>query len=200
MTGEVTPGEIYSVPTLSSRLGVSATPVREAMLDLVSEGLVAPVRNRGFRVVSVSPGDLADILKLRLLLEVPSTGDVADWHRDEDMPRFRALADALPEHVRSEDFQAYLEADREFHIGLLSLLGNRRLVDIVGMLRNQSRLFDVGRLAASGALMESAVEHREIIDAIERRDRHRTEALVRKHLERLRQSWEIDELDAAAVT
>lgn len=182
IAGEITQGELYSVRTLATRLGVSPTPVREAMLDLASEGLVVPVRNRGFRVVAPSQHDRDNILRLRLLLEVPSMGDVAASHRDEDLPRFRALAKELPEHVRSGDHQAYLSADQEFHLGLLGLLDNMRLVDIVGMLRNQSRVYDIGKLVVKGELIKSALEHREILAAIERRDRKLTEKLVKHHI------------------
>lgn len=181
ITGEISPGEIYSVPALATQLGVSATPVREAMLDLVSEGLVRPVRNRGFQIVKLTPRDLDDILTLRSLLEGPSMGEVALKHRDEDLPRFRAIAKKMPGYVRSGDIQAYLDADYEFHLGVLGLLGNRRLVEIAGMLRNQIRLSDIGKLLAEGELMESAREHAEIIAAIEKRDRKLTEKLVTRH-------------------
>jgi DNA-binding GntR family transcriptional regulator len=189
MTGEIVAGEMYSVPALSARLGVSATPVREAMLDLVNEGLVVPVRNRGFRVVSLSVKDHEDILKLRLMLEVPSMGDVAESHRSEDLLEFQTLAIQTQEHVREGDLVTYLDADREFHLGLLSLLNNSRLVDIVGMLRNQSRLYDVGKLAQRGQLMENAREHSTIVEAIGSGDRRRTEALVTQHLLRTRKGW-----------
>lgn len=56
--GELVPGQVYSATTLSGRLGVSQTPVREAMLDLANDGLVEPVRNRGFRVMTVADADL----------------------------------------------------------------------------------------------------------------------------------------------
>jgi DNA-binding GntR family transcriptional regulator len=189
VSGELAPGDLCSVPTLATELGVSATPVREAMLDLVTEGLLVPVRNRGFRVVSLSPRDLENLLRLRLLLEVPSMGDVAEVHREQDLPHFRDLADEMPGHVRAGKFQGYLDADREFHLGLLGLLDNGRLVDMVRVLRNQTRLFDVGKLAASGELIESAVEHAEIVGAIGRRDRRLTETLVDRHLQRLRETW-----------
>jgi len=190
MNGEITPDRIYSVPALSAQLGVSATPVREAMLDLAAEGLVVPVRNRGFRVASLGPQDLEDILQVRLLLEVPAMGEVAERCGNEDMSRFRELAAELPRHVHARDIQSYLDADRNFHLGLLELLGNSRLVDIVGMLRNQSRVFDVGTLAATGELIASAEEHAAILAAIEAGDRKRTEDLVRSHLLKLRKAWE----------
>lgn len=193
ITGEVAPGDIYSVPALAARLGVSATPVREAMLDLVSEGLVTPVRNRGYRVVSLNRQDLEGILQIRLLLEVPSAGEVAVSHRDEDMPRFRALAERLPALADKGDFQAYLDADRDFHLGLLGLLGNPRLVDIVGRLRNQTRLFDVGKLVVTGELIESGAEHVEIVAAMEQRDRALAEDLAARHLRRLRKTWSSDD-------
>lgn len=189
ITGEISQGELYSVPTLSAQLGVSATPVREAMLDLVSEGLIEPVRNRGYRVVSLSRHDLENILQLRLLLEVPSMGEVAETHDAVDLPRFKALAKQLPTLARKGDFQTYLDADQEFHLGLLGLLDNSRLVDMVGKLRNQTRLFDVGKLVVTGELTESGAEHQEILAAIEKRDRRAAEKLVSQHLLRLRKAW-----------
>ena len=69
VAGELQPGVIYSAPTLAERFHVSATPVREAMLDLVGEGMVEAVRNRGFRVVEVSEADLDQI---GTLTDVPS--------------------------------------------------------------------------------------------------------------------------------
>ena len=77
ITGQMQPDQLYSVPRLAAELGVSATPVREALLDLEREGLLEAERNRGFRVVSLSLDELNDIFAVRLLLEVPSIGDIA---------------------------------------------------------------------------------------------------------------------------
>src|SRR4029453_12904919 len=74
ITGQMRPDQLYSVPRLAAELGVSATPVREALLDLEREGLLEAERNRGFAVVSLSLGDLNDIFAVRLLLEGPSVG------------------------------------------------------------------------------------------------------------------------------
>ncbi len=72
VTGEIAAGEIYSAPALAAVLGVSATPVREAMLELTADGLVEVVPNRGFRVVEPSQHDLDEIFEIRLMLEVPA--------------------------------------------------------------------------------------------------------------------------------
>src|SRR6478752_2228299 len=72
ISGELEPGQVYSAPMLGARFGVSATPVREAMLDLVREGLVISLRNKGFRVTEVSDADLDDLASLRQLVEPPT--------------------------------------------------------------------------------------------------------------------------------
>jgi DNA-binding GntR family transcriptional regulator len=189
VTGAIKAGEIYSVPTLAEELGVSATPVREAMLDLVGEGLVSPVRNRGYRVVSMSAKDLDAVLKIRLMLEVPSMGEVATIAKGRELKDFRALAAQMPKFARSGAIQSYLDADAEFHLGLLRLLDNDRLVDIVAMLRNQSRMFDIGGLAKAGRLADAGAEHTVILDAVERGERKRVESLVKEHLVSAREAW-----------
>src|SRR4051794_17309245 len=77
ISGEMRPGRVYSAPALAADLGVSATPVREAMLDLAGEGLVEAVRNRGFRVTELTDRDLDEYTEVRALIEVPTVGRVA---------------------------------------------------------------------------------------------------------------------------
>ncbi len=88
VTGEFAAGEIYSAPALAAVLGVSATPVREAMLELTADGLVEVVPNRGFRVVEPSQHDLDEIFELRLMLEVPAAERAAERGsaRPDQMP------------------------------------------------------------------------------------------------------------------
>src|SRR5918997_6394280 len=73
IAGELRPGEVYSAPGLATRFGVSATPVREAMLDLAKEGLVDTVPNKGFRVTAVSEKQLDEYTHIRALIEIPTT-------------------------------------------------------------------------------------------------------------------------------
>ena len=73
ITGEMEPGETYSVPVIAEKFGISATPVREAMLDLVKDGILIALPNKGFQVVSTSAETLRELTEIRLLLEIRVT-------------------------------------------------------------------------------------------------------------------------------
>jgi DNA-binding GntR family transcriptional regulator len=189
-TGEITAGKIHSVPALAGVLGVSATPVREAMLELAADGLVEAVPNRGFRVVELSPHDLDEIFQVRLLLEVPAMERVAKRGLSEgERARFGEMATLIEERARDGDTIGFLAADRDFHLGLMSLLGNSRLVDIVSRLRDQARLYGLLSLAQRGELRESALEHREILDAVSDKKVAKVAAVTEHHLEQTRGTW-----------
>src|SRR5680860_1158557 len=95
ISGELAPGTLVSVPTLASQFEVSATPVREAMLDLEQRGFVASVRNKGFRVTEVSEQDLREIVELRQLIEAPAMRSLAGSFPIGSLPQWRALAQQI---------------------------------------------------------------------------------------------------------
>jgi DNA-binding GntR family transcriptional regulator len=183
------PGTTYSIPALAEQFGVSATPVREAMLDLVNEGIMSAVPNKGFRVVELSDAELDQITELRRLLEVPTVGDLAGAIDRAAVRRLRSLADAVGDAARRGDVVGYVEADRELHLALLAEAGNPRLVEMVGRLRDQSRLYGLEQLAAEGVLVDSAAEHMRLIDALESGDRRAAERVMAHHLDHVRGIW-----------
>ena len=122
MAGELKPGELYSAPALGERFGVSATPVREAMLALAKDGFVVAERNRGFRVVEISEADLDEISQVRLLLEVPTTVEVAKIASPEVLDRLAVIADEIVAAAARGDLIDYLDSDRRFHVELISSL------------------------------------------------------------------------------
>jgi DNA-binding GntR family transcriptional regulator len=189
IAGNIEAGGVVSVRTLAGRLGVSATPVREAMLDLAKDGLLVPIRNKGFRVPMPSDTDLQNIVDLRLLLEVPSLMQLAGKLPAERVGHHRAAADAVRAAAAEGDVVGFLEGDREFHLALLAELGNPRLVDLVALLRDQVRLYGVPQLAEENQLTGSAGEHVEILDAIEGGDAGRVRLLMSQHLEHIRGIW-----------
>jgi DNA-binding GntR family transcriptional regulator len=204
VTGEITSGTLYSTPSLARRLGVSATPVREAMLDLANEGLVEPVRNRGFRIVPMEDSDLDEILELRLLLEVPSAGRVAGTLKPDEIERLRQHVEELEQAAEDKDLAAYLAADHAFHLALLAPLGNRRLLDVVSRLRDQQRLYGLPGMVESTAFAATAAEHRAILDAVAAGEGRQAEELMRRHLRHTRGVWagwqeEIPEAESLAA-
>lgn len=189
VSGQMEPGKVYSAPVLAARFGVSPTPVREAMLELAKEGLVLPVRNKGFRVRPLSDRELDEITEMRLLLEVPTTVRAAERAGPADLRRLRPMARRLVTAAERGDLIGYVEHDREFHLDLLALAGNQQLVELVGELRARSRLYGLEGLAERGELAASALEHVELLDLIAAGDTAGAAELMRRHIGHVRGSW-----------
>ncbi|MFD9598899.1 GntR family transcriptional regulator [Streptomyces sp. NPDC057908] len=189
IAGDLRPGMIYSAPALAAEFGVSATPVREAMLDLAREGLVEAVRNKGFRITELTDQDLDDFTELRAMIEVPTVGRIARMGKVTELQALRPLALAIVAAAAEHDIIGYLEADRRFHLELLGLAGNRRLVEEVGNLRKRSRLFGLNRLDATGQLTVSAEEHVQLLDLVIAGDAQRAEACMLAHMSHVRSIW-----------
>lgn len=188
-TGSLSVGVIYSVPLLAEQLQMSATPVREALLELAADGLVESVKNRGFRVTPITDKALDDICEVRELLEVPATVAAANLISDDDIDRLAALAGDIHKFAESQDMVGYLTADREFHMLLLSAGENDALVALVGKLRDLTRLFNLQNLARAGELTPSADEHLEMVELLRARHAKQLGALMRKHIRHTRESW-----------
>ncbi|MET9836167.1 GntR family transcriptional regulator, partial [Streptomyces sp. NPDC006385] len=163
--GQIEPGQVESVINVAAALGVSVTPVREAIMDLANLGMVEIIRNRGFRVPVLTDHDLDEIFRIRTMLEAPAMADVVEALDGASVPQFRRLAEEITDAAREGDLTAFLDLDRQFHLGLLELLGNRRLVAMVGQLRDQARMQGLQKLADQGELTQSGEEHIAIVDA-----------------------------------
>jgi DNA-binding GntR family transcriptional regulator len=182
VSGEMPPGRVYSAPALAARFAVSATPVREAMLNLEKRGFVEILRNKGFRVTEVSERDLQEIAEVRLMLEPPAMRRLAGRFRDEHMPELRDLAERIVATAREGDLGSYLEADTAFHLRLLTLLGNRRLKQIVADLRSRTRLIGLVGLIDTDELKQSADEHHVILDLLGAGDGEQAESVTARHI------------------
>jgi DNA-binding GntR family transcriptional regulator len=189
VAGEMRPGEVYSAPRLAQRLGVSATPVREALLDLAQQGLVESVRNKGFRVTVLSDRDLDEITQLRMLIEVPTVAGLAKHVSDVEIDRLRPMARRIERAAATGDLIGYVEADRQFHIELLALAGNRLIVAMASDLRARSRLYGLAGLVERGLLVESAREHTTLLNLLAIRDEEGARTLVTSHIGHVRGLW-----------
>ncbi|WP_343551090.1 GntR family transcriptional regulator [Pantoea sp.] len=191
VSGDLVPGQIYSASALAEELGVSNSPVREAMLTLVNQGLMEAVRNRGFRVLPLSTKERQNIYELRILLEIPSMGKLAGMQEKIQAreAEFTKIASDMVNFAKEGDIVSYLEMDRQFHLGLLAILDNEQLVTIVENLRDQSRQFGLKNLRDTGGLIKSAEEHQPILDAMVKGDAKLTMKLMTEHLSHLVGDW-----------
>jgi DNA-binding GntR family transcriptional regulator len=189
ITGEMRPGMVYSAPVLAAQFGVSATPVREAMLDLAKEGLVEAVRNKGFRVTELSDRDLDELTEIRRLIEVPTVARLADRARADSFELLRPVAQQIVDAAERGDLLAYVDADIRFHVELLALAGNSHLVEVVRDLRKRARLYGLSALSARGGLVDSAREHLDLLDLLSAGDAGGSERLMRNHIQHVRGIW-----------
>lgn len=181
-TGGMKQGITYSIPMLAEKFGVSATPVREAVLELTKEGLLFPVPNKGFRIVETSEEKLRDITDIRLLLEVPITVKVAEIISQEKINELRELALHIQVLAKKSDFVLFIENDRKFHHQMLEICQNVPLVEYADQLRSQTRIHGIPYLIDSGRLLSSSAEHLTLLDAMENRDYKLVGKITAQHI------------------
>ncbi|MGX1090048.1 DNA-binding GntR family transcriptional regulator [Streptomyces albogriseolus] len=189
IAGELRPGEVYSAPGLAARFGVSATPVREATLDLAKEGLVDAVPNKGYRVTAVSERQLDEYTHVRALIEIPTTAALVSTADPAALAALRPVAEEIVAAAAAGDLIAYVDADQRLHLGLLALAGNAHLVEVVRDLRRRSRLYGLTVPAGQGRLRASAEEHLALLDALLARDTEAVHAVMTRHLGQVRGLW-----------
>jgi DNA-binding GntR family transcriptional regulator len=190
ITGQLKANQVYSAPILAEQFGVSATPVREAMIQLANDGLFESVRNKGFRVREPSDEELDELAELRMLLEVPTVRRIAEMGvAAEKLAELRELARAIEKAAADNDVIAHVTVDLEYHCKLLALAGNEHLVEIVRSLKARSRITGLPELAGDGQLVPSAHEHTQILDMIASGDADGAERLMRSHIGHVRGIW-----------
>ncbi|KUO03160.1 GntR family transcriptional regulator [Streptomyces caeruleatus] len=181
VTGELTPGVVYSAPALGERFGVSATPVREAMQQLAQEGAVEVVPNRGFRVVERGARELAELAEVRALIEVPVMLRLARTVSAERWAELRPLAEATVRAASTGCRATYAEADRTFHRAVLSLCGNEQLVQIADDLHRRAQWPLEISTRSRIDLLADATEHSALLDALIAGDVDVVRVLVGEH-------------------
>lgn len=170
---------------LSEVLGMSRTPVHEAMVRLEKEGLVEVIPRHGMRVLPISVDDMREILEILTGLE--ATAAEAATRRGLTFEQVTALEDAcreMEEAVRRDDREAWADADQKFHALLLDLSGNRRLANIVNAFREQSHRVRLITLKLRFNFEESTNDHRELVEAIKARDPEAARRLHHAHRRR----------------
>jgi DNA-binding GntR family transcriptional regulator len=183
ISGRAAPGTLYTVPGLAAQMGVSTTPVREALLELSRAGLVSALRNRGFLVESATLQDLENLFAVRVMLERFALEHLARQRLTDPAP-LTVLADEVASAVERHDIHSYVETDRRFHETLVARAGNPRLTRLVMEQRDDMRLYGIDSKEGRQRQLDSVGEHYQMIQyALEGRVEQIGELITRHIME-----------------
>lgn len=185
LAGELPPGARLSVPELARRLGVSRSPVREALLQLVAEGLAVERRRRGVEVARVAREDVVELYQVRAAVEGFAARLAAERLSAPALAELEGLLSAQKVAVGREDGAAFRELDRRLHFLLVHLSGNRRLGEAADRLVAELHLAARLLTAENGHFRLSLNEHERLLAALRARDPERAEIAMRDHLRRV---------------
>ncbi|GAB3206616.1 GntR family transcriptional regulator [Marinactinospora thermotolerans] len=178
-------GEILSEGDIAADVGVSRTPVREALLRLEAEGLVRLYPKRGALVVPVSQQEIDDVIETRRLVEgytAERAAEAGQEARRELVATLTGHLDAMNAHLEN-DRRAFVLADREFHRAIVTASGNEILIHLYGTLRDrQLRMMEEGTRTAA-RMRRNIEEHGAILEAIRAGDPAAARTAVRVHMD-----------------
>lgn len=183
LKGELAPGERLMEIRLANMLGVSRTPIREAIRKLELEGLVVMIPRRGAEVAGISEKCLRDVLEVRRSLEELAM-DLAvqrmDSGRMEDLERAQA---EFVEAISASDLIRIAQADENFHDVIYAGTENEKLVQMLNNLRDQMYRYRLEYIKDTGKRQILKVEHERMMDALRHRDRELAKRTAREHID-----------------
>jgi DNA-binding GntR family transcriptional regulator len=189
LDGRIAPGERIRQEAVAKELGASRIPVREALAQLETEGLVTIVPHSGARAARPVLAEMVELYKLREELEPLAIAEAVAHVGDAELARLTVMAHALERAPL--DLPAFLRDDRAFHLASYAAAPMPRLLGMIEDLWNatqQYRRLYVRALGPGDDVGLGFLEHRLIIDALERRDEVEARSLVASHVRRTRQS------------
>jgi DNA-binding GntR family transcriptional regulator len=185
---ELEPGESLSTVWLSKLLGISRTPVREALQQLAADGLIQLIQGRAVAVTARSPQEIYDALHVRELLEPASVRLCATGIVDSSRERLQQLMNVMEKAARAGDRTTWSRADHEWHEVLCGACPNRLLGQMVLQARNRMYHRGSDEHVPAQYLTEGTEEHRRILDAIVAHDQEQAGQLMLEHLEQLKEN------------
>lgn len=186
--GRLRPGERLMEIQLAEEMGVSRTPVREAIRKLELEGFVAMVPRKGAYVAGISVKDIVDVFEIRSSLEALAAGLAAERITDEEMELLERSLVKVSEFSTDENIKAIVDGDINFHDIIYKASRNHRLVQIINHLQEQIHRFRMTSLSQPGRTKIALEEHKSIVEAISDRNVELAQQLAREHIENAEQS------------
>lgn len=183
LRGELQPGERLMEIQLANKLGVSRTPIREAIRKLELEGLVLMIPRRGAEVAEITEKSLRDVLEVRGALDELAVELACDRIQDEDIEQLREAAKEFEEVSKNGDVTALAEADVKFHDIIYGATNNQRLIQLLYNLREQMYRYRVEYLKREEVHATLFAEHQHIIECIAKRDKVAAKQAISTHVD-----------------
>lgn len=171
LKGELKPGERLMELQLASKLGVSRTPIREAIRMLELEGLAVTVPRKGAEVAKMTEKDMEDVLQIRKALDELAVGLACDNMQESDLEKLHVALCNFEGSTRGHDVKKIAQADVEFHDVIYQAANNPKLVNMLNNLREQMYRYRVEYLKNEDMYPTLIREHEEIFDCLKKKDR-----------------------------
>lgn len=182
LRGELKPGERLMEIQLANKLGVSRTPIREAIRKLELEGLVLMIPRKGAEVAEITEKNLRDVLEVRCALEELAVQLACERIDEEGVKALRDAGMHFKEVLDSSDITRIAQADEAFHDVIFTATGNARLIQLLNNLREQMYRYRIEYLKKKECYPVLIAEHKEILDAITEGDKERATRVTSQHI------------------
>ena len=183
LTGELEPGERLMEIKLADKLGVSRTPVREAIRKLELEGLVVNTPRKGAEVANITSEDLRDVLEVRRSLEILATNLACDKITEAELSELYANIESFKISIETEAATEIALTDVGFHDIIYRATGNARLIQILGNLREQMYRYRLEYIKDHDSWNRLLTEHTAIYNAIKNRDKEAAATAILTHID-----------------
>lgn len=182
LKGELKPGERLMEIQLAQRLGVSRTPIREAIRKLELEGLVVMIPRKGAEVASITEKSLRDVLEIRRALEELAFQIACDRVTSEQIEDLEIALEGFKEAVSTKKLTSIAEADVAFHDIIYLATCNDKLIQILNNLREQMYRYRLEYIKDINKHQNLIHEHEEIIDCLRNNDKSNGTVTIRQHI------------------
>ncbi len=182
LRGDLKPGERLMEIQLSNRLGVSRTPIREAIRMLEQEGLAVTIPRKGAQVAKMTEKDMEDVLQIREALDELAASIACEQIDEEELEALRETMREFEESTTTADVPRIAEADVRFHDIIYQATGNPRLVNILNNLREQMYRYRVEYLKDEKSYPVLVQEHRQIIEGLAARNKEMVSQAMQTHV------------------
>ncbi len=184
ITGEFAPGERLMEIALADRLGVSRTPVREAIRKLELEGLVVMIPRKGAEVAKITEKSLREVLEVRTVLEELAAGLACERITEEGKRELMETHKAFVEAIEKKEIKEIADKDEDFHNQIFACTENDRLVQIINNLKEQMYRYRMEYLKETNCHDDLIEEHNEILDAILNNKQEKAKEIMHEHIKR----------------